>query len=154
MLRLAHAQVLWHAPPRLQASFCRARKCSVTSTSHALRRHACLSARRAVCACSPKSLHRTRTSPSAARRSDIFVSPEWLQDRLDDVTVLDVRGRVETATDTGGSDSNESDGPPRERSHYSASYDDYLGGHVPVRRLSTGAACPYHLVPMFGQGHL
>jgi hypothetical protein len=55
--------------------------------------------------------------------ADPVVSTDWLCQRLNEVTVLDVRGRVDTTLLA----------PGVEQSTYSAAYDAYLEGHIPVR---------------------
>lgn len=54
---------------------------------------------------------------------DPVVTTAWLQDHLEEVTVLDVRGHVDTVLV----------GEGVEQSTYVADYDQYLEGHVPVR---------------------
>lgn len=55
---------------------------------------------------------------------DPVVTTEWLAQRLDEVTVLDVRGHVDTAVVE----------PGVEKSTYLADYDAYLEGHIPVSK--------------------
>lgn len=57
---------------------------------------------------------------------DPVVTTEWLAQHLDDVTVLDVRGYVDTALVE----------PGVEKSTYVADYDAYLEGHIPVSECS------------------
>ena len=85
----------------------------------------------------------------AGSNCSVFVSPEWLQKRLaaGDVTVLDVRGKVESAPATAEDGSSEA--TPLERSRYVACYDDYLAGHVPVRCLRVCSAHVLRFVGMY-----
>ncbi|KAI8474551.1 MAG: rhodanese domain-containing protein [Monoraphidium minutum] len=53
--------------------------------------------------------------------ADPIVSTQWLAANLEDVAILDVRGRVDTATLE----------PGVEKSTYISGYDDYLEGHIP-----------------------
>ncbi|KAI5081847.1 hypothetical protein GOP47_0001590 [Adiantum capillus-veneris] len=58
---------------------------------------------------------------SGDSRTDPVVSTEWLNRRLADVCILDVRGTVQTRVVE----------PGVEKSDYMAFYDDYLEGHIP-----------------------
>ena len=51
-----------------------------------------------------------------------MVTTDWLAAHLDEVSILDVRGRVDTAAVE----------PGVEVSQYLAEYDAYLEGHIPV----------------------
>lgn len=53
--------------------------------------------------------------------SDPIVTTSWLQEHLDEVSLLDVRGRVDTAEVA----------PGEERSTYVADRNAYLDGHIP-----------------------
>jgi hypothetical protein len=70
--------------------------------------------------------HRSRTCAQRTRAyravEDPVVSTEWLAQHLEEVTVLDVRGHVDTALVE----------PGVEQSTYLADYDAYLEGHIPV----------------------
>jgi hypothetical protein len=55
---------------------------------------------------------------------DPIVTTDWLAQHLDEVTVLDVRGHVDTALVE----------PGVEKSTYIADYDAYLEGHIPVSK--------------------
>lgn len=55
--------------------------------------------------------------------ADPVVTTAWLADHLDEVTILDVRGHVDTVMVEEGV----------EQSTYVADYDKYLEGHIPVR---------------------
>lgn len=56
---------------------------------------------------------------------DPLVTTEWLFQHLNEVTVLDVRGHVDTVLLE----------PGVEKSTYIADYNEYLEGHIPVRSL-------------------
>jgi 3-mercaptopyruvate sulfurtransferase SseA len=57
---------------------------------------------------------------------DPVVTTDWLAQHLDEVTLLDVRGHVDTVLVE----------PGVEKSTYMADYDAYLEGHIPVSTLS------------------
>jgi hypothetical protein len=69
-----------------------------------------------------QSAYRTHVPHAYAAAADPIVSTEWLAARLNEVTVLDVRGCVDAVELK----------PGVERSTYVASYDAYLAGHIPV----------------------
>lgn len=78
-----------------------------------------LNARRVCLRAGIKTLSRPPRAPSAAPESpNTSRNPHSSQD----VAILDVRGRVETATLE----------PGVEKSTYLSGYDDYLEGHIPV----------------------
>lgn len=62
---------------------------------------------------------------------DPVVTTDWLARHLDQVSILDVRGHVST----------ELVQPGVEKSTYSADYDAYLEGHIPVRAAAQVAKC-------------
>lgn len=61
--------------------------------------------------------------------NDPVVSTEWLAQHLEEVSVLDVRGHVDTVFTE----------PGVEKSTYLADYDAYLEGHIPVSELAAAA---------------
>eukprot|EP00192_Tetraselmis_astigmatica_P013495 CAMPEP_0117665392 /NCGR_PEP_ID=MMETSP0804-20121206/9784_1 /TAXON_ID=1074897 /ORGANISM="Tetraselmis astigmatica, Strain CCMP880" /LENGTH=341 /DNA_ID=CAMNT_0005472799 /DNA_START=125 /DNA_END=1147 /DNA_ORIENTATION=- len=71
-------------------------------------------------ACALRGRRRSIIGPCAAGK-DCLVSTQWLEDNLEDVSVLDVRGKVEQVQVEEGV----------ERSIYLDLYDDYLAGHIP-----------------------
>jgi 3-mercaptopyruvate sulfurtransferase SseA len=58
---------------------------------------------------------------------DPVVTTNWLAQHLNEVTVLDVRGHVDTEVVE----------PGVEKSTYMADYDAYLEGHIPVSALNS-----------------
>jgi hypothetical protein len=79
---------------------------------------------------SPKQLHRLAAYRAA---EDPLVTTDWLAQRLTEVTVLDVRGHVDTVLVS----------PGEEQSNYRPDYDAYLEGHIPVSPAAKGAWwCP------------
>lgn len=94
----------------------------LTSTHQLL----CSPAPRPLGRCLGPGLHQ-RASLACSSRSykaaaDPVVSTDWLTAHLDEVSILDVRGRVDTAAVE----------PGVEVSQYLAEYDAYLEGHIPV----------------------
>lgn len=64
---------------------------------------------------------KSRRGVCAVRRQ-VFVSTEWLQDNLNDVSIVDVRGMVNTQPAA----------PGVEKSTYESLKDPYLESHIPV----------------------
>lgn len=65
---------------------------------------------------------RLRTSKSYKAAADPVVTTEWLAQNLDQVSVIDIRGHVDTVLGE----------PGVEQSTYVADYNAYLEGHIPV----------------------
>lgn len=84
-----------------------------------------------MCLCTAR--HHARTRKLLSRRSsyhaldDPVVTANWLAQHLNEVTVLDVRGHVDTEVVE----------PGVEKSTYMADYDAYLEGHIPVSSLNS-----------------
>eukprot|EP00878_Enallax_costatus_P038546 GHUV01043858.1.p1 GENE.GHUV01043858.1~~GHUV01043858.1.p1 ORF type:complete len:116 (-),score=14.62 GHUV01043858.1:1188-1535(-) len=76
---------------------------------------------------------------SYTAEADPVVTTAWLAEHLNEVTILDVRGHVDTVLISEGV----------EKSTYFADYDQYLEGHVPVSSSSwlscTAAVTQYRL---------
>jgi hypothetical protein len=73
--------------------------------------------------CRPPARHCSKhISRSYRAADDPVVTTDWLAQHLEEVTVLDVRGQVDTVTVEEGV----------EKSEYLAGYDAYLEGHIPV----------------------
>lgn len=72
----------------------------------------------------PRSCTRLR---SYAAEQDPVVTTAWLAEHLNEVTILDVRGHVDTVLVSEG----------LEESTYIAEYDEYLEGHIPVSSHQT-----------------
>jgi hypothetical protein len=73
--------------------------------------------------CIPRARHFVKhISRSYHAADDPVVTTDWLAQHLEEVTVLDVRGQVDTVTVEEGV----------EKSEYLAGYDAYLEGHIPV----------------------
>lgn len=71
-----------------------------------------------------RTVARSRTSAADYQAlDDPVVTTDWLARHLDQVSILDVRGHVST----------ELVQPGVEQSTYTADYDAYLEGHIPVR---------------------
>lgn len=63
-----------------------------------------------------------RPLPAYSAADDPLVTTDWLAQHLTEVTVLDVRGHVDTVLVN----------PGEEQSTYRPDYDAYLEGHIPV----------------------
>mmetsp|Transcript_2825 Transcript_2825/g.8625 ORF Transcript_2825/g.8625 Transcript_2825/m.8625 type:complete len:341 (+) Transcript_2825:832-1854(+) len=71
-------------------------------------------------------MQRVRTSVNATTEGDKLITPKWLSSRLEDVTILDVRGKVRK-----GERCDEKHGRYLQKVEYLGLHDDYIDSHIP-----------------------